>query len=55
LNKFIDLDVLARFRSTVGGVRIEDDIIILENGIENLTGIYMIFSNLFRLDTKKYE
>lgn len=36
-SKFINLEVLKRFMS-VGGVRIEDDILITEKGYENLTG-----------------
>jgi len=36
LSKFLNAEKLARFRN-FGGVRIEDDIIILENGVENMT------------------
>ncbi|KAJ3044499.1 hypothetical protein HDV00_001926 [Rhizophlyctis rosea] len=36
--KFINLELLDRFRRNVGGVRIEDDVVVRENGIENLTG-----------------
>ncbi|KAJ8610062.1 hypothetical protein MRB53_038789 [Persea americana] len=36
--KFIDRDVLERYWS-VGGVRIEDDVLVLKNGFENLTKI----------------
>ena len=35
-SKFINVDVLARFRG-FGGVRLEDVIVITENGVENLT------------------
>ena len=35
-SKFIDADVLERYYA-VGGVRIEDDILITEDGYENLT------------------
>ncbi|KAI6024242.1 Creatinase/aminopeptidase [Pisolithus marmoratus] len=35
---FLDVAVLARYQS-VGGIRIEDDVLITENGAENLTGI----------------
>lgn len=35
--KYLNAEVLARFRRNVGGVRIEDDILITETGIENLT------------------
>jgi Xaa-Pro dipeptidase len=38
INRFFNLEVLARFRANVGGVRIEDDIVILKDGIDNLTG-----------------
>jgi Xaa-Pro dipeptidase len=34
--KFIDEDVLERYWE-VGGVRIEDDLLVTENGYENLT------------------
>ncbi|KAJ3089544.1 hypothetical protein HK102_006137 [Quaeritorhiza haematococci] len=37
-SKYIDLPTLERFRSKVGGVRIEDDVLITESGIENMTG-----------------
>lgn len=33
LNCFLDLEVLKRFR-TFGGVRIEDDVLIKDNGVE---------------------
>ncbi|KAJ3022929.1 hypothetical protein HKX48_004840 [Thoreauomyces humboldtii] len=36
--KFLDVAVVERFRKTVGGVRIEDDVIITSSGIDNLTG-----------------
>lgn len=35
---FLDADVLARYES-VGGIRIEDDVLITENGAENLTTV----------------
>ncbi|KAJ3290306.1 hypothetical protein HK104_006866 [Borealophlyctis nickersoniae] len=38
ISAFLNLDVLARFRRNVGGVRIEDDLVVLKDGIENLTG-----------------
>ncbi|KAJ3103377.1 hypothetical protein HDU97_010215 [Phlyctochytrium planicorne] len=38
LKDFINVDVLTRFRNSVGGVRIEDDVAITETGIDNLTG-----------------
>ncbi|KAJ3326070.1 hypothetical protein HDU76_013032 [Blyttiomyces sp. JEL0837] len=38
LVKYLNLDVLQRFRASVGGVRIEDDCAITETGIDNLTG-----------------
>jgi len=34
--KFINADVLKRFRGT-GGVRIEDDVLVTKDGVENLT------------------
>ena len=37
-SKFINMDLLKRFRENVGGVRIEDDVVITETGIDNLTG-----------------
>lgn len=37
-SKFIDRDVLERYMH-VGGVRIEDDLLITENGCENLTTV----------------
>ena len=37
LSQFLNLPVLEKFRH-VGGVRIEDDVLILEDGIDNLTG-----------------
>ena len=37
-SKFIDKDVLDRYWS-VGGVRIEDDVLITESGCENLTTV----------------
>ncbi|KAJ3056965.1 hypothetical protein HK097_002343 [Rhizophlyctis rosea] len=36
--KYINREVLERFRRDVGGVRIEDDVVVEANGIENLTG-----------------
>ncbi|KAJ3154156.1 hypothetical protein HDU86_004698 [Geranomyces michiganensis] len=36
--KFLNADVVERFRKGVGGVRIEDDVVITKTGIENLTG-----------------
>ncbi|KAJ3221698.1 hypothetical protein HK099_003221 [Clydaea vesicula] len=38
VSKYFNLEVLERFRKNVGGVRIEDDVVITENGIDNLTG-----------------
>jgi len=35
-SKFINADVVARFRNT-GGIRLEDDVVVTETGIENLT------------------
>lgn len=39
LAKYINRDVCLRFRDTVGGIRIEDDILITENGCVNLSHI----------------
>ncbi|KAJ3147218.1 hypothetical protein HDU89_005817 [Geranomyces variabilis] len=36
--RFLNADVVERFRKGVGGVRIEDDVVITEDGIDNLTG-----------------
>lgn len=36
--RFVDREVLARYRP-VGGVRIEDDVLITEDGYENLTTV----------------
>ena len=36
--KMVDFDVMAKYAS-VGGVRIEDDIVITKEGYENLTGV----------------
>ncbi|TPX56221.1 hypothetical protein PhCBS80983_g04706 [Powellomyces hirtus] len=36
--RYLNVDVVKRFQATVGGVRIEDDVIITEDGIDNLTG-----------------
>lgn len=38
ISRFLNLPVLERFREKIGGVRIEDDVVILKDGIENLTG-----------------
>ncbi len=38
MRKFLNVPVLERFRKNVGGVRIEDDVVITETGIDNLTG-----------------
>jgi len=35
--RFFDLATLHRYRSKVGGVRIEDDVVITEDGIDNLS------------------
>ena len=35
--KYIDADVCRRFQKTVGGVRIEDDILITKDGCINLS------------------
>ncbi|KAI9094646.1 peptidase M24, structural domain-containing protein [Phlyctochytrium arcticum] len=35
---FLNVDVVERFRKSVGGVRIEDDVVITKDGIDNLTG-----------------
>ncbi|KAJ3337019.1 hypothetical protein HDU93_001738 [Gonapodya sp. JEL0774] len=41
LAKYFDPVVLSRYRAKVGGVRIEDDIAVTENGVEDLTGPYV--------------
>ncbi|KAI8904126.1 peptidase M24, structural domain-containing protein [Gorgonomyces haynaldii] len=38
INKYLNLPVLERFRKNVGGVRIEDDVVIRKDGHDNLTG-----------------
>ncbi|RKO84226.1 peptidase M24, structural domain-containing protein, partial [Blyttiomyces helicus] len=37
INKYLNLDVVERFRKNVGGVRIEDDVVILADGYDNLS------------------
>ncbi|KAI8824126.1 peptidase M24, structural domain-containing protein [Fimicolochytrium jonesii] len=38
VTQYLDVEVVKRFRKTVGGVRIEDDVVVTETGVDNLTG-----------------
>jgi Xaa-Pro dipeptidase len=38
ISKYLNIPLIQQYRSKVGGVRIEDDVLILKDGIENLTG-----------------
>lgn len=51
--KYINQDVCRRFRETVGGVRIEDDILITETGNENLSHIPKEIADLEALMAQK--
>jgi Xaa-Pro dipeptidase len=38
LSQFLNTELIEIYRRKVGGVRIEDDVVVTETGIDNLTG-----------------
>eukprot|EP00126_Sphaerothecum_destruens_P005174 Sdes_comp18615_c0_seq1m8787 len=52
-SKFLVKDVLSRFRG-FGGIRIEDDVIVTENGIENMTKCPRTVEEIEKLMAEEY-